>query len=162
MTQDASTQTEEQRDVPHAEENSGVFNRVCQGVYRQLCFTALEPTLTLARFQQVVHEHFREQWDTIPDELPPQKPSMTAATQCPMPGTHMWVPFPIPPFPVRCASNTLSTGMRCRLPANYPFTLCETHIEYFKQHKHLPPGGATRPYVPHPDDYWPVRKPTRP
>ena len=112
----------------------------------------------MSRYQDTFSDAFGICWDIVPPEPLPNRPSQTAQTPCPEPGAFTLVPLSAP-FALRCSANTLSAGRRCRNQAYYPATLCDVRVTYRKRHGHLPLGGATRPYVPHPDDYWPAFKP---
>ena len=130
----------------------------CAITYETLSFGLLGPNLTLGRYQDTFSDAFDTFWAAVPDEPTPNHTSYSASTQCPEPGAFAMVPVTAA-FALRCSANTLSTGARCRYQTFYPHTLCEVHVDYFSRHGHLPPGGADRPFIPHPDDYWPAFKP---
>ena len=147
-----------------------MLNDVCAGVYGQFAFVELEPTMSQERFRFTLKTTFAKHWLSVPPEPTPMPARLSVATQCSVPETafsaplicsppaHVLVPNPAAPFPVRCAAATVSTGIRCRLQAYYPYTLCATHRRFFLAHSELPPGGAPKPFTPHPDDWWHVTK----
>ena len=135
-----------------------ILGETCEVTYASLAFYCLEPTMTYDRYFSTFSAALDIFLDAIPDEPTPNVPSHSTATQCPEPGAFALAPVSSP-FAIRCSANTLSAGRRCRYQAWYPATLCDVHRDYFYRHHHLPPGGAQRPFVPHPDDYWPAFRP---
>ena len=58
---------------------------------------------------------------------------------------HISLPKPATPLTVRCSSSAASTGIRCRLPANYPFTICAARYRFPPRSQNYP-GGGRRPF----------------
>ena len=135
-----------------------ILGEVCEVTYSSMGFGCLEPTMSYELYNSTFSEALEIFLEAIPDEPCPHRPSNTVATQCPEPGAYTLVPISTP-FALRCSANTISSGRRCRYQAWYPATLCEVHRDYFYRHRHLPHGGAQRPFAPHPDDYWPAFRP---
>ena len=131
-----------------------VIGNVCHDVFEILSLGEPSEPLTPALFHDTVYAAFVSHWEEVPDEPRPARPAVSTASQCGMTGSHVWVPMPDSPIPIRCASNTLTNGQRCKLPAYYPYTLCATHYRFLCRHQFLPDGGATAAYLPHPQDVW--------
>ena len=131
-----------------------VIGEMRRDVYQVLCLAVMEPTMSPALFHDTVFSSFTSRWGEVPPEPTPRRPTASVGTQCDAPGSHVSVPAPEIPRPIRCASNNFPTGHRCRLQAFYPFTLCVVHFRFATQHAFLPNGGADRPYCPHPGDRW--------
>ena len=135
--------------------NSQILDEAAADVYNELHLPDWEPALTPKRFTQTLAASVDDRCDSVPGEPPPRKSFSSIATQCPHPGAHGMAPLIGAPFAHRCCANAVGSGHRCLLKAFYPHTICATHEKYFARHGRLPPGGAFRPFEPHPDDYWP-------
>ena len=95
---------------------------MCESAYASLSFYCLEPTLTFPIYHATFSSALDILLEAIPDEPTPYIPSQTVATQCPELGAYAMVPLSAP-FALRCSSNTISAGRRCRYQAFYPSTL---------------------------------------
>ena len=140
------------------DEIRGILCALCESAYATLSFHRHGPNLTLGDSQDTFSQSFDEFWASVPNEPAANTPAPTSSAQCPEPGAFTMVPLSAP-FALRCSPNTISAGQRCRYQSFYPEKLFGLHADYFARRGHLPQGGARRPYVPHPDDYWTAFKP---
>ena len=116
---------------------------------------ALPPTY--AQYSHFVNELIESQFDVYDQHVALANPPTPCVVQHQVPQA----PDLQPNFEhaIRCASNTLANGQRCRRAAFLPFTLCSVHFRYWKVHNRLPFGGASAPGRPHPEDKWEAPKP---